>query len=86
MAIAGINISASQHGGALPPKPRSGAPPSSGPCALCVRRCVPSDGASGGPLLFGQEVRVEDLDFGLGWAWGGGHSCSWPPSRALRLA
>mgnify|MGYP004301479331 CR=1 FL=1 len=68
MAIAGINMFASQHGGAQPPKPRSGAPPSSGPCALCLRRCVPGDGASGGPLLFGQGVRVEHFGFGPGWA------------------
>ena len=41
MAIAGINVFASQHSGALPPNPRSGAPPSSGACALCLRRYVP---------------------------------------------
>ena len=61
MASTAINIFDHQHGGDLPPKPRAGAPPSSGPCALCSWRCVPGDGASEGLLWFGPKVRVEHL-------------------------
>ena len=68
MAIAGINIFASQHGGVLVPQPRAGAPRSSGPRAQWRWRCVPGDGASGGAKWFGQEMRVAPFDFEPGWA------------------